>query len=96
MEVVDGATEVLHSDVLRGQNLVDLILVVYRERRGANHASNHLLDREACNLCPAGVCPVDWCSINWCTLIFGPHTGVINKIYKPISLCTNVALASIA
>ena len=69
MEVVDGAKEVLHNDVLGGQNLVDLILMVYWERRDANHASNHLLDREACDLCPAGVCPIDWCSINWCALI---------------------------
>ena len=47
VEAADGAAEVLHGDVLGGQNQVDSVLVVHRERGGADRAGNHLLDREA-------------------------------------------------
>ena len=43
-----------------------------------------------------------WCMSCWLVfnqlvyLDFGPQTRVINKIYKPISPCTKIVLASIA
>lgn len=58
METADGAAEILHRHVLRGEDEVDSVLMVNRKRRGFNRAGDHLLDREAREVGPMGVTSV--------------------------------------